>query len=79
MLKQLIMKKASEEMRAEMQKRQKEKDDYLQKVLPALKLDGLNKGESFSLPVLTCLQKQKVLLTLCVLERWNHYICEFSQ
>jgi len=46
LLKQLIMKKASEEMRAEMQKRQKEKDEYLQKVLPVLKLDGLNKDQS---------------------------------
>lgn len=42
LLKQLIMQKASDEMKAEMKKRQEEKDNYLKSRVQPLQLDGLD-------------------------------------
>ncbi|VDM17307.1 unnamed protein product [Hydatigera taeniaeformis] len=46
LLKQLIMQKAADEMKAEMKKRQEEKDNYLRSRVQALQLDGLDDGNS---------------------------------
>lgn len=43
LLKKLIMQKANEVMKAEMQRRAKEKEEALKNILEPLKLDGLNK------------------------------------
>ena len=43
LLKKLIMQKANEVMKAEMQRRAKEKEEALKTILEPLKLDGLNK------------------------------------
>jgi len=45
LLKKLIMQKANEVMKAEMQRRAKEKEEALKNILEPLKLDGLNKQQ----------------------------------
>ena len=43
MLKKLIMQKANEVMKAELQQRAKEKEDALKKMVEPLKIDGMSK------------------------------------
>lgn len=45
LLKQLIMQKAADEMKAEMKKRQEEKENYLKSKVPSLDIDGANESQ----------------------------------